>query len=112
MHKIASNITMGILIASVIILLPLSAASAEGKDRPVTPYGDFCPACSNYGFCKYQMNHDEAEKALIDYYQKKDLNVQIERSRGRFIKAVIHTNGNIVDIIIFDRRTGRIRSIY
>ncbi len=36
----------------------------------------------------------------------------IEKEKGRFIKARIMDNGKVVDVIIFDRRTGRIRSIY
>lgn len=80
--------------------------------RPVTPYGDFCPACTKYGSCKTIMTHDDAKKAMIDYYREKGLNVELEKKRGRFIRAKIKEEDKVIDIIIFDRRTGRVRSIY
>ncbi len=46
------------------------------------------------------------------YYGKKGLDVEIEKTQGRFIRARIVEGKEVVDEIIFDRRTGRIRSIY
>ncbi len=43
---------------------------------------------------------------------KKGLKISIGKARGRFIKARVEDKGKVVDVIIFDRRTGRIRSIY
>jgi len=79
--------------------------------KPVTPYGD-CTGCGKYGICKAQMSNEDAKKAMIKYYDKKGLGVNIEKTIGRFIKAKIMDNDKVVDIIIFDCRTGRIRSIY
>ncbi|RMG69367.1 MAG: hypothetical protein D6710_08970 [Nitrospirae bacterium] len=86
-------------------------ASADEK-RPVTPYGDFCPNCSRYGFCKFNLSIEEARKALEDYYKQQGLSVRIEKSMGRFIRATVFREDKAVDRIILDRRTGRIRSIY
>ncbi len=97
---------------AVIILLIGYPASAWLMDRPVTPYGDFCPRCGNYGMCKFMMSPEEAEKAMMDYYNKKGFEVEVGKVKGRFIKARIKEKGRVVDTIIFDRRTGRIRSIY
>jgi hypothetical protein len=58
------------------------------------------------------MSHDDAKKAMLDYYNKKGLAVEIEQKRGRFIRAKIKDEDKVVDVIIFDRRTGRIRSIF
>ncbi len=80
--------------------------------KPVTPYGDFCPRCAKYGSCKTIMTHEDSKKAMIDYYQEKGLNVELEKKGGRFIRAKIKEDDKVIDIIIFDRRTGRIRSIY
>jgi hypothetical protein len=49
---------------------------------------------------------------LRDYYNKKGLNVEIRKKGGRFIRARIYDKIGTVDIIIFDRHTGRIRSIF
>ena len=98
-------------LASVLILMQ-NTDSFAGHKGPVTPYGDFCPRCSEYGNCKSNMSHDEAKEALISYYQKKGLGVELEKKRGRFIRVKVKDRNKVVDIIIFDRRTGRIRSIY
>lgn len=101
-----------VLIVSVIALVMFSDALADHTRRNVTPYGDFCSECTRYGTCKTTMSHDKAKKAIMDYYQEKGLAVEIENKRGRFIKVKIKDSDNVVDVIIFDRRTGRIRSIY
>lgn len=58
------------------------------------------------------MSHEDAKNAMSEYYQKKGLNVELEKKRGRFIRANIKAKNNVIDVIIFDRQTGRIRSIY
>lgn len=98
-------------LVSVLILIQ-NTDSFAGHKGPVTPYGDFCPRCSEYGNCKSKMSHDDAKEALINYYHKKGLGVELEKKRGRFIRVKIKNRNEVVDIIIFDRRTGRIRSIY
>ncbi len=87
-------------------------SSIMAGDRPITPYGDFCPECSNYGSCRFMLSRDRAEKALEDYYGKKGYKVEIVRLRGRFIRAKVLEKDKVVDEIIFDRKTGRIRSIF
>lgn len=99
------------VIISALLLIAFSIALAERKGHE-TPYGDFCNRCTQYGTCKSPMSHDESKEAITDYYHKKGFVVEIENKRGRFIKARIMDKGNIVDVIIFDRRTGRVRSIY
>ena len=101
-----------IVIVSVLFIIPLSEAAAGSHERPVTPYGDFCRHCSEYGNCKSTMSHEDAKKALIEYYHDKGLGVELEKKRGRFIRAKVTENNKVVDVIIFDRRSGRIRSIY
>lgn len=80
--------------------------------KPVTPYGDFCPQCAKYGSCKTIMTHEDAKRAMMEYYHEKGLNVELEDRDGRFIRAKIKDESSVIDIIIFDRRTGRVRSIY
>jgi hypothetical protein len=110
------GIRMKKMIAFIIVALflseSLSPAMAWHKGKEVTPYGDFCRLCGKYGTCDTPMTHEGAKKAVMDYYRKKGLNVILEKNRGRFIKARIMEKENLVDVIILDRRTGRIRSIY
>ena len=84
---------------------------AEPKGRHVTPYGDFCPRFTNYGKHRGMLSRENSRKALRDYYGEKGYGVYIEAFKGRFIKAIIVNKDTVVDKIIFDRRTGRIRSI-
>ena len=100
------------VVIPVILMGSLSEVYAWQHGKPVTPYGDFCPRCTKYGICKSIMSREDARKALMDYYHKKELNVELERKTGRFIRARIKHRNEVVDLIIFDRRTGRVRSIY
>lgn len=99
-------------IAVFIFLACISSALAWHEGKEVTPYGDFCRRCTEYGTCDSLMSDEGANKAIFEYYHAKGLNVMIENSRGRFIKAKIINKNDVVDVIIFDRRTGRVRSIY
>ena len=101
-----------ILTAVAFPVIFFSVASAWQHEEPITPYGDFCRFCSQYGSCRSTMSHEEAKRALINYYHKKGFGVELDRKRGRFIRAKIRGKKGIVDIIIFDRKTGRVRSIY
>ncbi|KPJ97521.1 MAG: hypothetical protein AMK71_13190 [Nitrospira bacterium SG8_35_4] len=101
-----------IAIASVLFISHLAGAFPGSNEKPVTPYGDSCKRCSEYGNCKSTMSHEDAQKALIEYYHDKGLGVELEKKRGRFIRAKVTDNKKVVDVIIFDRRSGRIRSIY
>ena len=82
------------------------------RRRAVTPYGDFCTRCSKYGIGSKPVNMQEAIAAIKHYFKTKGLNVKGVRGRGRFLKAEIYKGDLLVDRVLFDRRTGRIRSIY
>lgn len=77
-----------------------------------TPYGDFCRKYSHYGKNRIMHDYKHAEKALIHYYSKKGLEIKPLSRKGRFIKANVIKKGIVIDIILFDRHTGRVRSIY
>jgi hypothetical protein len=101
-------------IIATLLLLSVSEAFSDSmhKRGQVTPYGDFCKQCTQYGTCKSNMSHDEAKKAMMDYYHRKGLVVEIDNKRERFIKAKVKDKDKVVDVIIFDRSTGRLRSVY
>jgi hypothetical protein len=83
------------------------------RTKMVTPYGDFCPRCTFYGVGSRPVQYHEAMEALKDYFDHKGLHVGNVNMRGRFVRAdIFMMNGTMVDKIIFDRRSGRIRSIY
>jgi len=80
--------------------------------KSVIPYGDFCSRCTKYGTGNRPVNINEAVAAMKHYFDTKGLTVKEIKGRGRFLKAEIYKEDLLVDRILFDRRTGRIRSIY
>ncbi|RMG04073.1 MAG: hypothetical protein D6726_04180 [Nitrospirae bacterium] len=103
-------------IALLIFLLFLGLTSTSfawhgGKE--VTPYGDFCPMASRYGMKGERlMSLEEAKKALFHYYHPRGYNFWIVEKKNRFLKINIIKGHRVVDTIIFDRKTGRVRSIF
>jgi hypothetical protein len=80
--------------------------------RGVTPYGDFCPRCNSYGVGRRAVTKKAAFHALSAYFSARGFEIRNVRGMGRFLKVDIYKNDALVDRILFDRRTGRIRSIY
>lgn len=99
------------LIIIIGVMLSL-AAGAHAFERGITPYGDFCPACTRYGICKEDLSHKEAVSAIKTYFSNKHLTVGHVKRRGRFIIVDIYRENTLVDRVLFDRKTGRLRSIY
>jgi hypothetical protein len=97
------------LVAALLIVVSASYAWA-GED--VTPYGDFCTQCTTYGAGQRMIAADEAVKALEKYYGKKGCQLGAVSYKGRFVEVEIYKNGRNIDKVLFDRKTGRIRSIY
>ena len=87
------------------------SASAHAGGVIVTPYGDYCSKCTTYGTCKAPLPPIEAIAALEQYYMDKGYKVGYVRHKGRFIEAEIYDNHKLVDKVLFDRKTGRIRSV-
>jgi hypothetical protein len=100
--------------AMLLIIIALFATESSGgnENKNVTPFGSYCKQMSHYGMHRTLIDTSEAEKALKHIYGKKGLAIKIIGNEGRFLKVEIKNGNEPVDIIIFDRRTGRIRSIY
>jgi hypothetical protein len=101
-------IRLAIVIVFMFGLIPDAFAFEEG----ITPYGDFCPACTRYGICKEDLSHKEAVSAIRSYFMNKHLLIRDVKERGRFIMVDVYRGHTLVDRVLFDRRTGRLRSIY
>jgi hypothetical protein len=82
------------------------------EEGNVTPYGDYCKDCTIYGTCKEVITPRDAVIALQRYYRLKGYRVGTIYHKGRFIEAEIFKNNREVDKVLFDRKTGRLRSIY
>ncbi len=99
-----------ILFSTVSWFLAITAIAFAGGNN-VTPYGDYCKDCGTYGTCSNIMSPEKATVAIKKYYREKGYRVGNLRHKGRFIEADIYKNKRQVDKVLFDRKTGRIRSI-
>lgn len=95
---------------TVLISLFLFIALSHAQDR--TPYGDYQEWCGAYGVCKHDMSQKDAEIAITRYFSSRGMSVRNVQHRGRFVEAEVYRNSRMMDRIIFDRKTGRIRSVY
>ncbi len=95
-----------------LIFLNGYGAFAFSGHNKVTPFGDYCSRMSHYGKNKSIIDLKHAEEALNHYYKEKGLDIDVVSREGRFIKVHVIDKHAVVDIIIFDRSTGRVRSVY
>ena len=93
-------------------ILTSNAYAEINTQRGIAPYDDNCRLCGEYGYCSEQPTHKEAVNALRSYYEKRGLRVLVLKQKGRFLEAEVYNDGSIVDRVLLDLRTGRIRSIY
>jgi hypothetical protein len=81
-------------------------------DRPVTPYGDYCGDCAVYGACREPVALKQAMHSLRKYYETRGYRLGTVSHSGRFIEVEIFQDNRLVDKALFDRKTGRLRSMY
>lgn len=85
-----------------------SAPSLYGQKK--APYG---PAQKSYGERQPVQSAGEARGKLQQYYKNRNLNVGTVKEREHFYEAEIRDRtGALVDKVIIDKRTGRIRSTF
>ena len=97
-------------ITALLLFIGLSADAYAGQEA-VTPYGDYCKECTAYGACKHPLPPHAALAAMVGYYRERGYTVGRVIHKGRFIEAEIYQNNRLGDKVLFDRKTGRIRSI-
>jgi len=102
-------VTRSALTASFILSAVSFSSAGEG---PVTPYGAYCKDCAVYGACRESIPPREATQSLRKYYEERGYRLGQVAHKGRFIEAEVLQNNKHVDKVIFDRKTGRIRSMY
>lgn len=96
---------------SAVLLFSLASFSSSGEE-PITPYGGYCKDCAVYGSCRQSIPPGEAIQSLRRYYEERGYRLGAVSHKGRFIEAEVLQNSRQVDKVIFDRKTGRMRSMY
>lgn len=95
-------------VTSISVLIP--AAYAFERHYGYYPYGE---SGRRYGERRVVAHSQEARRLLRDYFSGRDVRIGDIRERPLFFEADIRDRrGTLVDKVIIDRRTGRIRSMY
>ncbi len=93
-----------------------TVAQAQGcRDRwSGRPYGDYCRGrWGRYGAKEPVKTVQDARKRLEEYYADDDLVVgKITEHDLNFEAKIENKNGEFVDRVVIDKRSGRIRSMY
>jgi hypothetical protein len=98
------------LFAIIFLSFLVPAVCAGDRHNRSYPYGE---SDRGYGERKAVSNSQHARKLLKDYYAGRDVKIGDIRERELFFEADIRDRrGTLVDKVIIDKRTGRIRSMY
>ena len=96
---------MGMLLFSII-----AVSGTHGADER-SPYGGSREG--GYGEKKEVLTQGDAEKILRQYFAKKNVTIGEIREKELYFEAEVRDKDNkVIDKVIVDKRTGRIRSIY
>ena len=121
--KVHTNIAIGLIALLFIFTVPM-ALKAQPVPPPGcpgwyegAPYGRHCPGMGRgpYGARRVIKTPDEAKQAIEQYFSGSKQAIQVgkvEEKRWFFKADILDPGGTLIDILIIDRRTGRIRSIY
>ena len=109
-------------ITAILILLSAFVRIDTAFSQPMhhewmerSPYGDYCPGYKRgwYGAKIAVKTAKEAKKILQEYFKNEPVLIGNIKEREWFFEADIKDrNNNLIDKVIIDKRTGRIRSIY
>ena len=105
-----NSILLSFFVAAV---CTFSVPLAHAKDA--SPYGDYKKGAADTGYGEKRpvTTLEDARKVLAEYFAKKDVRIGEIREHELFFEAEIRDkNDNLVDKVIVDKRTGRIRSTY
>ena len=116
MMKKTQTFGLALIVAlSGVVVAPRAAYARDGCGRyDERPYGDYCdgPRWGRYGANDPVRTRGEARKRLERFYSDEDVTVGKITDRETYYEAEIRDgDGDLVDRVIIDKRTGRIRSI-
>lgn len=102
------------IILFLTIILALTSCLYLSWAEEKSPYGTYHKGTADgYGGKKPVTTKEDALKVLTNYFADKGVKIGQIREKQLFFEAdILDKNNNIVDKVIIDKRTGRIRSIY
>jgi len=118
------------LLTTGIILLLCSGAYADHRRKPPAPFDAYVFSDSRayaddgrypyggygkgrYGARRMVNTEDEAQVIMREYFPDNNLKIgKIKKKKMYFEADITDRHGKVVDRVIIDKRTGRIRSVY
>ena len=107
------QILLGLVMFAVLLQFFTTVSGAYGADEKGEkyPYGGSREGA--YGEKKEVLTPGDAEKILRQYFSKKNVTIGEIREKDLYFEAEVRDKDNkVIDKVIVDKRTGRIRSIY
>jgi len=105
-------IVVGLVASS---LTPVYAIDHCGTDNCCSPFGSYCKGSEWgwYGARKIVRTADEAEKIIKSFFLPEKVSVANLREKTAFFEAEVRgSNNTVIDMVIVDKKSGRLRSIY
>jgi hypothetical protein len=113
--KYRTTIVALTLMGALMGLFSTPAAAGRGYMGGGGPYGGYCQGMrwGWYGARQPVATIKDARKYIEKYYEGQDVVIGTITDQGTFFKADIKDReGKLVDQVIINKRSGRIRSIY
>lgn len=102
-----------LVLTELVFLIPATIYAMDGPRGKNFPYGNYCPMWGKYGARKPVRTVDEVRKILQEYFSDESLKIdKIKEKRWYFEAEIKDKTDALIDRLIVDKRTGRIRSIY
>lgn len=95
------TITLGVLL--------FTSLSYGEERRSVIQYGNTCVTV--FGNRPESMGLNKAISALDTFFEERGFTTKIVNHSHRFLRVNVYKDGELVDSIIMDIRTGRLRSV-
>ena len=107
------SVKKAVLFSLFMAMFYFSSLTVAGAENPSPRGGYKKGAETGYGEKRPVTTIEEAREALTEYFAEKDVKIGEVREQILFFEAEIRDkNNDLVDKVIVDKRTGRIRSTY
>ncbi len=111
-------LTITFILIAIIVFTRANQSFAQpmhNEWREKAPYGNYCPGYRRgwYGAKRTVRTAEQAKRILKEYFSPLDVKIgRIKERKWFFVAEILDKNDVLIDTIIIDKRTGRIRSIY
>lgn len=106
------RILTGLYATGLLFICIITASGSDAADEKGnrSPYGG---SRGGYGEKKAVLTAGDAQKILKEYFSRRDVKIgEVEEKEFYFEAEIRDRNNRLIDKVIVDKRTGRIRSIY